>query len=305
MLTERYHQFEMKLVVIILLLPVFLYSQDFQSDFYKYCEVEDTLKQLETLNDWQDSNPEDPELYVAWFNYYFNAAREEVILMKDEPSDGESIVVKDSLGEPISYLTSQIVYDKHMIKNALSTIDIAIEKFPNRLDMRFGKIYVLGLTEDWISFKNEIIKSIHFSKEINNEWLWSNNETVSEGEEVFLNGIQDYQYQLHETSNESIFMYVEDIANEILKYYPSHIESISGLGAVYLVKGDYDLGIAKFNEALSINPSDVIVLLNLAKGYELIEDFERAKSTYARVVDIGEPNYVDFAKGKIKELENY
>ena len=62
------------------------------------------------------------------------------------------------------------------INNAISVIDEGINKFPNRLDMRFGKIYALGQLENWELFTEEVIRTVKYSKINNNKWTWTNNQ---------------------------------------------------------------------------------------------------------------------------------
>ena len=257
----------MKHIIIFILSIHIISAQDYQSNFIKQWQAKDTLAQLEVLEAWQQARPNDPELYTAQFNFYFNTSMVERLIMADEPSESDHLVIEDSLGNPVRYMTSEISYKEKKLTKALNVIDQGINKFPERLDMRFGKIHILGITERWKEFKTEILKSIQYSAQINNEWRWTYDEKLEEPQAIFLGTIQDYQYQLHSTMDESNLAHIEDIANEILKYYPDHMESISGLGSVYLVKGEIEKGIEKFHEALELSPNDVIVLLNLAKGH--------------------------------------
>jgi len=54
-------------------------ARDFQSEFLKYSENEDTIKQRETLEEWEVQSPNDPKLYASYFNYYFRESRVEVL----------------------------------------------------------------------------------------------------------------------------------------------------------------------------------------------------------------------------------
>ena len=55
---------------------------------------------------------------------------------------------------------SNSYYSEKELQKAFKKIDEGISNFPNRLDMRFGKIYVLGLVENWEDFTAEIIKTV-------------------------------------------------------------------------------------------------------------------------------------------------
>src|SRR5690554_7192830 len=159
----------------------------------------DTSKQIELLTNWEKETPNDPELFPCYFNYYFLKSKQEIISISSEQPSGETLQVSDSSGQVSGFLGSQTVYDLELVQKGLDKINIGIEKYPNRLDMRFGKIYVLGQIEDWESFTNEIKKTIRYSQENNNSWTWSNNKKKENGKEFFLSSIQDYQITLFET----------------------------------------------------------------------------------------------------------
>ena len=80
---------------------------------------------------------------------------------------------------------------------------------------------------DWKNFTSEIIKTIEYSSKNGNNWTWTNNEKYDGGENDFLLDIQTYQLQLYNTGNDDLLENMREIANEVLKYYPNHIESLS------------------------------------------------------------------------------
>ena len=76
--------------------------------------------------------------------------------------------------------------DKYIREHTFKYFDEGISKFPNRLDIRFGKIYILGQLEDYENFSNEIVKTIQYSSQNNNQWLWSEDANYDGGEKEFL-----------------------------------------------------------------------------------------------------------------------
>ena len=168
--------------------------------------------------------------------------------------------------------------------------------------MRFGKIYVLGQIKDWDSFTKEIVKTVDYSAVNNNQWTWTNNEKQKDGEDFFLSSLQDYQVQLYNTGNDDLLLNMRDIANRILKYYTNHIESLSNLSVTYLLTGEYDKGIEPLLKAEKINPKDYIVLSNIAQGYKLKGDKEKAIEYYDKIVKFGDEQAKTYAKQQIEEL---
>lgn len=289
--------------LIAILISQIGFSQDYHSEFQKYCQTNDTINQLKVLTEWKSTNPKDAELFTSYFNYHFMKSRQEVLALSTDKPNGEGFVLKDSLNKTAGYLGSKIYYKQTELKKGLDKIDEGIKLYPNRLDMRFGKIYALGQIPNWKYFTSEIIKTIKYSAKNNNNWTWTNNGKYDGGKKEFLLDIQNYQLQLYNTGNDELLKNMREIANEILKYYPNHIESLSNLSITYLLTGEYDKGIEPLLRAEKINPKDYIVLSNIAQGYKLKGDKEKAITYYEKVVEFGDDRAKEYAKQQIIELK--
>lgn len=279
-------------------------AQDYQRDFQKYFQENDTINQLKVLTEWEKSNPQDAELFTSYFNYFYNKSKDEILVVAaGEPPAGEKYLsLSDSSGNYAGFIGNQINYNKSFLKNGLDKITEGIGLYPNRLDMRFGKIYVLGQIKDWKSFTKEIVKTINYSAVNNNQWTWTNNEKQKNGKEFFLFSLQDYQVQLYNTGNDNLLLNMRNIANTILKYYPNHVESLSNLSITYLLTGEYDKGIEPLLKAEKINPQDYIVLSNIAQGYKLKGDKKKAIEYYEKTAKYGDEQAKTNARQQIEEL---
>ncbi|WOI23981.1 tetratricopeptide repeat protein [Nonlabens ulvanivorans] len=289
--------------LMVILISQLGFSQNYQSEFQKFCETNDTINQLKTLKKWQSENPKDAELFTSYFNYHFMKSRQEVLALTTDQPNGESLVLKDSLNQNAGFIGSQIHYNQTEVKKGLDKIDEGIKLYPNRLDMRFGKIYALGQIPDWTKFTAEILKTIEFSDKNNNEWTWTNNVKQENGKEFFLSSLQDYQVQLYNTGDDELLKNMREIANKVLEFYPNHIESLSNLSITYLLTGEYDKGIEPLLKAEKINPKDYIVLGNIAQGYKLKGDKKKAFEYYEKTAEYGDERAKEYAKQQIAELK--
>ena len=104
----------------------------------------DTIGQEKLLAQWESKKPNDPELYVAYYNFYVQKSMKEIVGLEQKPKGGNSLELKDSTGKIAGYMNDIVVYDDNYLKNGFDYIDKGIRMFPNRLDMRFGKIYMFG-----------------------------------------------------------------------------------------------------------------------------------------------------------------
>lgn len=289
-------------ILAFLILTNFSFGQDYKAQFDELCQEGDTIKQIELLKKWESEVPNNPELFTSYFNYYFLQSRQELFSMTTKQPKGESLQLQDSTGQTAGFLGSEMAYNQDILQKALEKINQGIMLFPDRLDMRFGKIYALGQIEDWENFTQEIVKTVQHSKKNNNQWTWTNNEKKENGKDFFLGSIQDYQLTLYETENDDLLVNMRTIANEILKTYPDHLESLSNISITYLLTGEYDKGIEALLKAEKIDPKDGVVLSNIAHGYKLKGDIDNSIKYYEKMLKLGDQRAVEFAKQQIKSM---
>jgi tetratricopeptide (TPR) repeat protein len=291
----------------ILMLTVFLaaqsFAQDFKKEFSRAFTQKDTAAQMQLLQNWQKEKPDDAELFVAYFNYYFSKSKREIIRLSSTPDTSASLELKDSTGlNTVGYLSDGIDYDSDLLEKGFQYIDNGINKFPTRLDMRFGKIYALGQIENYEAFTSEIIKTIDANNQLNDRWTWTDNKKVNDPKQFFLNAIQDYSVQLYNAGDEQLSR-MQQIAERVLKYYPNHVESLSNLAIVYGLQGNYDNALKHLLKAEKIAPTDFIVLNNIANMYQQKGDKRNAIKYYELTAKHGDEEAKSAAAKKLKELK--
>jgi tetratricopeptide (TPR) repeat protein len=279
------------------------YGQDFNTKFNDLFDKNDVVGQQKILQRWEKNKPDDPELFVAFYNYYFNKSRKETLSLTSRPVSKESIVLtKEKDEKAVSYLGSQYSYNKEDFDKSLSYIDKGIEKFPNRLDMRFGKIYALGQVEDYKTFTSEIIKTLDYSNTNKNQWFWMESKPVKETQKFMLNAVQDYVGQLYDAGDDYADN-IKIIAETVLKYYPDNVENLSNLAISYLIRKDFDNALIPLLKAEKIAPTDFVVLNNIALCYYSKDDKINAVKYYELVTKYGSEEAQLQAKEKLNELK--
>ena len=294
---------KLKIVLVLLFVSNHLLAQNFYADFKEALNTNNEEKQLSVLKQWELNDSNDPELYTSYYNYHYRRAHHSYIEINTSQTSNNGFTLSDSLGNEVGYLEQRHTYDKVELEKAVAIIDKGIQKHPNRLDMRFGKIYLLGSVELWHEFTEEILRTIEYSSKNNNEWLWTLDEKIADGEGTLLGSIQDYQVQLFETENDDLLSKVRQIAEKILSYYPKDVQSISNIAVTYLYTEQYDKGLEQLLKAEKIKPDDTIVLSNIARTYELKNDVESAKLYYNKIISIGDEDEKEFAQYKLSQLQ--
>lgn len=281
-------------------------GQTFKQQFNDLVSKKDTSGQEQLLEKWEKTDGNDPELFVAYFNYFVVKSKNEIITLGQNPKGKDVLQIMDqdtTKKEPVAFMYGDIHYNPDLLSKGFNWINKGIEKHPNRLDMRFGKIYMFGQIEDYENFTKEIIKTIEYSAINKNKWTWADSKPLDDPKEFMLSSIQNYQLQLYNTENDDLLDNMKRIAETVLKYYPDHIESLSNLSIVYMLQKQYDKALEPLLKAEKINPKDYIVLSNIAQAYKLKGDTKNAIKYYELTLKHGDEQAKKYAQGQIDELK--
>lgn len=210
------------------------------------------------------------------------------------------MIISDSLGNEMGYINSQVSTNDSLFNISQSKIDEAIKLFPNRLDLRFGKIHTLGKVQKLEEFTTEILKTIDYSKKINHKWIWSNDKIIENPEAFFIDSMQSYQntlFQLEEDEN------LKRVAKKMYDIFPNDLFVISSYGVTFLIEGKNKEALELYLKAEKINPNDTIVLNNIGLIYERLSDKKNALKYYQKITEVGDEKAKALAEKKINQLK--
>jgi tetratricopeptide (TPR) repeat protein len=293
------------LIIVIVLLEVTLRSlgQDFKGQFYNIQGKNDTNAVKKVLENWRKTTSEDPELYIAYYNFYANRSMTEVLTLSKSGSGNLNLQLKDTKSnKTVGFVGSEISVNPILIQKGFNYIDTGIEKFPNRLDMRFGEIYMLGKIPDYNKFTIKLVNTIIYGEKIGLKWMWKDNKPLDNPENFMLGSVQTYVNQLFNAGDENADL-IKAVAETVLKYHPNHVESLSNLAISYLVKKDYVNALNPLLKAEKNAPTDFIVLNNIAYCYSAQGDITNAKKYYLLTEKYGDEDAKASAKKRLEELQ--
>jgi tetratricopeptide (TPR) repeat protein len=293
--------YKLLILLVAAMIAASSYGQNYRESFSKLLTQKDTTGQRLLLQKWETASPDDAELYVAYFNYYYSLSKRNILHLNKEVGSKAQMKLLDSTGATAGFLSESVNYDEAILAKGFEHIDAGINKYPARLDMRFGKTYVLGQLGNYEAFAAEIIRAIDYSKSINHQWTWNNNQKLKDPEEFLLSTVQKYVVQLYNAGDEQLDR-MKSISETVLKYYPDHVESLSNLSIVYSLKNDHDAALACLLKAEKIAPTDFIILNNIANAYDKKGDKENAIRYYELTIKHGDDEAKEFAKQRIKKL---
>lgn len=290
------------LIAIGLLVGTVVHGQDYYETFKKLSAAKDSVGQRNLLEGWKKKNGDDPELYTSCFNYYVQKSMSEVIRLDSDPQTGKNLQITDSSSQVVGYIHGETSYNPKYLSLGFDIIEKGITKFPNRLDMRFGKIHMLGQVNNYHAFTDEIVKSIDFSIKNKNKWQWTKNELVKEPKDFLLDNIQTYINNLFDLGDGQA-KNIRRIAETTLKYYPDHVVSLSNLGISYIFENNYFKALDPLLTAEKKTPKDPIILGNIAYVYVNLKENKKATEYYEKVIQFGDDNARRFAEQQLKKLE--
>jgi tetratricopeptide (TPR) repeat protein len=241
------------------------------------------------LQKWETAENENPEMYIAWFNYYIRLGSSSGIAM-GRMEDGrygiydQKNYLEENVYKGIEYLDKGLVYSK------------------NRLDMYFGKISILNQINDYQKAGEEVIKLLQLSSEIKNVWLWTNNVSVADGEHVFVNSLGDYYGVWINAGTEISLEQLKICTTNQIELYPQYIGAYNYLSIYYLINNDYNIAIQYLEKALTINGNDCVILINLGRAYISIGNNTKAKECFNKVLLVGNEDDKEYAQLYLNRL---
>jgi tetratricopeptide (TPR) repeat protein len=256
------------------------------------------------IQTWETEESNNPEIYIAYFNYYiFRNRFSGVSIDREIKGSVISIAISDpETGEVVGYNNDAIEYDSDDIITAVEFLDKGLNIAPDRLDMHFGKIRILNEIELYNEAGSELYTTLEISKKINDKWLWANSEQIENGKMFLLNNINDYyRFWLSKRTEESLNQ-IKKCTEKQIELYPDIIYSYNYLAIFYSIKDQLQETLKYFLLAEKVNPNDTIVLLNIARTYFNINNKEKAREYYLRVLDIGNEQDKEQARFYINQL---
>jgi tetratricopeptide (TPR) repeat protein len=271
-------------------------GQGFLERFNSISKENDSIQITSLLNEWEAKSPQDPEYYISAFNFYYSNCKQEEVYKKTTHNSLNNFSQSNS--NQIRVICTNIEF----FQLAISIIEKGIERFPNRLDFRFGKCFALKEFELYKPLTEELIKTINYSAVNKNNWFWFENKALDSPENFLLEAIQSYMIKLYSSEDLGLLTNMKLIGESALKYYPNNVPIISSTAVAYMLTQDFDKSITYLKRAEALNPKDLIVINNLAHGYKLKGDKPAALKYYMLSEFLSDDKSKTYAQEEIKKL---
>ncbi|UTC90199.1 tetratricopeptide repeat protein [Treponema denticola] len=295
------------IVLFFILLVSFRIFADYKSEYDNLLSARNLEGIAALLPKWEKAEPKNPELYIAYFNYYLLKGQRSTHSLDTYKKDNtNSLALVDKKTNKIAgYLNNNIWYEKEDVDKALSYLEKGLKFGKSRLDMYFGRIHILGEIGEYEKQSQKIIEVLKLGKEINHKWLWSMNEVIpaSESERIFLVSINDYYKALIQKSSPQTLSAAEKTCEAQLKLYPKNIEVHNYLALAYIGQGKIQEALNVLLKADKLAKEDYTILFNMASCYETLKQYDKAKECYLRIKKNPDKQVQDMADQKLSELK--
>ena len=297
-----------RIITLIIILTNHISIADAQNAWYeKYlsCVNDSDVHAWKTvIEQWEQAEPESPDVYAAWYNYYIKLAMTDVVaLTTTAPEDNqEALQLMDSTGVVAGYMYGIESYNDSILQIGYQKLDTAIRRFPDRLDLPFGKVAMLFRQQLYAEVMQELRHVLDRSEKNGNRWLWTLNQPVDDGEYILKESMQDYFAQLFDAGQSD---YASQLDEWMLQLYPTDIIFRSNKASLLAIDKRYSEALPIYLSIYEDNPDDIIVASNIAHIYYALGDKEATLKYYSKLVQCGDNNIERIAKQRIKEIKAF
>lgn len=268
-------------------------GEDNREGFLRLLRAQDFDRLAMHLQTWEKTSPRDPELFVAWYNYFLARNAKKVMVSEATPE-----------GPAAGRLYEKVVYDKEDVITAVAYLDSGLKLHPYRLDMHIGKINILGEIEDYRRQTDHILGLVAALKANSGKWKWGlYNQPREDLDMVCQRDIQNRLYKFMMLGTPELQEYVQQISSRMVALFPRNIWYHNDLAWAYFMQKDYPKALRSFHAAEAIDPNDELVQRNIAQCYLFAGDKPNALRYARKLTNAKNPEIRKWAATQVAELE--
>jgi len=278
-----------------------LMAQYSMADYTRLEQNNDTAGLRILMQQWAFTHQKEADFYIACFNYSVQQAKKEVVVLTQDEPDGQHFAVRDTVNGTVAYLSSVTQYDSVRIKAGFDCIDAGIKEHPRRLDMRFGKIYVFGLTGDYDAYTNLLIQSMRDGLSHGQRWLWSDGKKLKKGNAFMEGNAHQYIVKLFNVEDD-LSLNIRAIAQTMTEIWPRSVRAHADLGLSFMMGGAFREALPHLLTAHKIASRDQVVLSNIGYSYKQLGNKQEAAAYYRLLQKHGDNAFRQLAEKQLAEL---
>ena len=278
-------------------------SKAYYNQFWSLWNDDKEDEAVALLEQWQKENEKDPELYVCYFNIHIDKGTQEQMCIDSSlpPGfQGEYMTGRNDDGDPI-YIYSVIEYDDEESKLAFDYLDKGISYNPKRLDMYWGKAQFYFMRGDYDQEIQVIKTAFELNKKYKDSWLWSFNESAKTVGVEFQESIHEYFVKWYNTGDPAAYPYMMEVCKLYTEEFPDSVVAFNDAGISAILMNDIEAAKIYFERGFELDPSDMILLNNVARINYNLGYIEEAKKYYEIMAASDDPESSEHAKEILAE----
>jgi len=211
----------------------------------------------------------------------------------------------DSTGKEAAKMTEYVTYDTLLSQKAAGILKNAQDKYPYRMDIRFGIAYMYQFLDDFENQFKVISDAITYGKNNPDKLRWKDNTELPEPPVVFLSGtLYDYsveEYQKETPKGDERYLRLSQLLTD---NFPEHPSSFKNIAFYYYNVKNWEKSMLCFEKALSAHPRDKDVLYNLAENYIKLNHIDKGKACLENIIKLDlDKDLTEYAKKRLNDLK--
>src|SRR5262249_14655996 len=215
------------------------------------------------LDEWRAQRPDDPDAWVTSANYYFNQSLG-VMLSTEKPKKGDlAITHKDTGATGSISVRPGVAPTSHRASDLLQE---ATTKFPNRLDIWCGLVFIYQESGDFDNELATLKKMVAYAREHPVQLKWVKGEPLGEPVDKFVpEKLHDYGQYYEKRENAEDDKRWSQIATLATEQYPNDPQGFKDAAGYWADIGEWKKAREFFEKAHQLDPKSVVALIALGQ----------------------------------------
>ena len=155
-------------------------------------------------------------------------------------------------------------YSLGSLQDASAILDSALERFPYRIDIWLGQVQLNGEMEDCKAQARYFEKIHELLKTKKDKCELKGGQKIADADKLLEGEFTIAARQHFDKENDACY---EMLARQMLKFLPNSVEALNAMSVVHMLQKN-DSAIVYLEKAHKLNPSDCIVIHNIAEFYK-------------------------------------
>lgn len=288
-----------------------LLADDF-ADQFESLKKKGNAKAIEKfLEESAPKEAENPDYYATAGNYWWGVAQKSGLLVTPLPAGNFQLNTDDlsitdpKTGKKIGRIGQQPKGETPAGQNAVEILQKGTENFPHRADIALGLAHILkesGKTADSVE---ALVNLLEHAQKSPKSLKWMNDGELPKPAEEFLpETVQTYSAPLFKADTPATDQLCARLLDTVIKTYPDHPYAYNLKAVLADAQGKPKEALKMLLQAYLKNPSDSLVLSNLAGAYTKQGQKVRAINAYKKLLELKlDPNSRKKAQAALEQLK--